>query len=284
MIQSYILKKIKPRIKRLLYASRRTYVNGFYAFDMAELKDALHTMGVGQGQVILIHSSFDAFVGFKGKASDVIELLEELTGAEGTLLMPSLPFGGTALDYIKSGKVTDISRTPSRNGLLTELFRRQKGTLRSIHPTHPVLARGPHAESMLADHEHATTPCGEHSPFAKLMDEDGKILFLGTDIETMTFFHYLEERFENRLDCSPFTTEAFEVEFKAYGELKTVHMRLFDKDVSRRRSIVLLLSELQRMNGITGVRVGKLSILLVDAQIACKAFEACLDSGKSFYE
>lgn len=284
MVQGDILKKTKTLIKRSRYALRTSYMNTFYAFDTMQLKDALRTVGVGQGQIVLAHSSFDAFEGFQGKASSVVETLEELLGPEGTLLMPSLPFGGTAIDYIQSGKITDIARTPSRNGLLTELFRRQKGTLRSIHPTHPVLARGKRAEFMLAEHERATTPCGEHSPFAKLLEVSGKILLLGTDIETMTFFHHLEERFESRLEHSPFTTEVFDTEVKVGGELKTVQTRLFDKDLSIRRSTKPLLPELQRLNGIASAKVGRVEMSLIDAGSACKAFEACLDSGKNFYE
>jgi aminoglycoside 3-N-acetyltransferase len=193
-----------------------------------------------------------------------------------------MPFNGTAMDYVTSGKVTDIARTPSRMGMLTEVFRRQKGTLRSVHPTHPVLARGAKASTMLADHSRATTPCGAHSPFAKLLEEHGQILLLGTDIEAMTFFHYLEERFEDALKPSPFTSEVFEIPVKNDVETVTVKTRLFDAAMSRRRSTLPLLPELKRHRGCTSGRVGILQLLLIDAGAAEAAFARSLDKGLRF--
>ena len=273
----------KKLIKKLLRASRRSYVERFHSFDAAALKEALRELGIARGQAVMVHSSFDAFEGFTDKPSDVVAVLEDLVGPEGTILMPSIPFTATAIGYIRSGKVTDIARTPSRNGMLTEVFRRQKVTLRSVHPTHPVLARGMRATYMLADHRHAATPCGDRSPFAKLLEEKGKILFLGASIEAMTFFHHLEERFEDRLDPSPFASEIFEAQVKNGAETVTVKTRLYDTDLPRRRSILPLQPELQRLGGCVSGKIGVLQLLLVDAEAARDAFEQALENGKSFY-
>src|SRR5262245_10853751 len=172
-------------------------------------RKALQDLGVKHGDTIMVHSAYDSFRGFSGKPIEVLEMLEELVSLEGTLLMPSMPFTGTAVDYVRSGAVTDIARTPSHMGLLTEIFRSQSGTNRSVRPTHSVLALGVRCIAMIQDHTTAKSPCGAGSPFEKLLEADGKILFLGTSIETMTFFHYLEERFEDRLTVSPFTSEMF---------------------------------------------------------------------------
>ena len=279
-----VLKRSKKLVKRLLVASRRNYVETFHAFDAVALEEALRKLGVAQGQAVLVHSSFSAFEGFSDKPSDIVEALENLVGSGGTILMPSLPFTETAINYVRSGKITDIMKTPSRNGLLTEVFRRQKGTLRSLHPTHPVLARGARATAMLAGHCQATTPCGEESPFAKLLEENGKILFLGTSIETMTFFHYLEERYEDRLDPSPFSAEIFEIQVKNGTETVMVKTRLFDTKLSRCRSVMPLLPELQRLGGCTPGKVGVLQLLLIDAVAARDAFERCLENEIRFYE
>src|SRR5262245_32060083 len=165
-------------------------------------RKALQDLGVKHGDTLMVHSAYDSFHGFSGKPIEVLEMLEDLVALEGTLLMPSMPFTGTAVDYVRSGAITDIARTPSRMGLLTEIFRRQSGTIRIVSPPHPVLARGLQAVAMIQDHETAKSPCGAGSPFEKLLEASGKILFLGTSIETMTFFHYLEERFEDRLTVS----------------------------------------------------------------------------------
>jgi aminoglycoside 3-N-acetyltransferase len=276
-------KTLKKLAKELLRASRRWYVTTLRSFDIAALKSALRQLGLAPGQALMVHSSFDAFLGFTGKPTDVIAALETLVAPGGTILMPSIPFGGTAIDYVKSGNITDIERTPSRTGILTELFRRQKGTLRSVHPTHPVLARGSRAAAMLKDHRLASTPCGAHSPFAKLLEEKGKILFLGATIDSMTFFHYLEEVFEDRLKPSPFTSEVFEVPVRSGTDTFLLRMRLFDKDMSRRRTITPLVSELNRLGGSVSGRVGTLPLMLVDAVAVRDAFESAIKNGTPLY-
>jgi aminoglycoside 3-N-acetyltransferase len=169
-------------------------------------------------------------------------------------------------------------------GLISELFRRQKGTLRSVHATHPVLARGARAAQMLAGHENAASPCGAGSPFARLLEANGKILLLGTSIETMTFFHYLEEEFEPRLAVSPLTSEFFTAEVRAEGKPVQVRTRLFEPSLSRRRRIDVMLPELRRLNGISAARAGVVPITLIEAAAARRAFESILNKGLSFYE
>jgi aminoglycoside 3-N-acetyltransferase len=83
--------------------------------------------------------------------------------------------------------------TPSHTGILTELFRRQFATVRSIHPTHSVAGRGPAAESMIAGHHIDDTPCSANSPFGKLADHDAYVLLLGVGLECCTLIHYCEE-------------------------------------------------------------------------------------------
>ena len=276
-------KPAKRFVKDRLRSLNRLYARRLHPFDAAQLGAALRGLGIAPGDVVMVHSAYDAFRGFAGKPTDVLAVLEDAVGPGGTLLMPSLPFTGTAVDYVRSGAVTDLARTPSRMGLLSELFRRQKGTLRSAHPTHPVLTRGARAEELVAGHETARSPCGAGSPFAKLLEADGKILFLGVSIDSMTFFHFLEEHFEDRLRPSPFTGETFDAPVRRGGETVTVRTRLFDPALSRRRDIGVMLPELRRLGGLREAKVGLVPLLLVRAASARDAFAAALDKGKSFY-
>jgi aminoglycoside 3-N-acetyltransferase len=271
---------VKDRLRRL----HAFYARTVHGFDAPALRASLRLGGVAPGDTVFVHSAFNAFHGFSGRPSEILDALEALVGAEGTILMPSLPFSGSALTYVKSGAVTDIARSPSRTGLLTELFRRQKGTLRSVHPTHPILARGARAAAMIDGHLDAGSPCGAGSPFARLLETSGKILFLGVDIRSMTFFHYLEERFESRIVPSPLTAEVFDVPVRTGGETLTAHTRLYNPELSGRRNIGVLLPELRRRGGITTGKVGLLPWMLVRTDAAQQAFEAVLDAGKTFYD
>jgi len=90
--------------------------------------------------------------------------------------------------------VFDVGKSPANTGLLCELFRRQPGVRRSLHPTHSMCAKGPLAEILLADHYKDTLlSCGPRSPYAKLVDYDGQILGLGLPSGYTTFLHVVED-------------------------------------------------------------------------------------------
>jgi aminoglycoside 3-N-acetyltransferase len=277
------IKTAKKTVKVLLRYSYSSYVDLFHAFKTETFRKALRDLGVLHGDTLLVHSAYDAFRGFSGKPTDVLQTLGELVGPDGTLLMPSIPFTGTAVDYVHSGAITDLARTPSRMGLLSEIFRRQVGTIRSVSPTHPVLARGARAQAMIKDHAIAKSPCGAGSPFEKLLEVNGKILFLGVSIESMTFFHYLEEKFENRLAVSPFTSEVFAIPVQVGGKRITVNTRLFNPQLSRRRRIEIMLPELRRMRAVQEGKIGVLPLSMVAATAARDAFVAILERKKNFY-
>src|SRR5262249_12540176 len=162
------------------------------------------------GDVVFAHVAFNQFLGFEGGPGDVIQVLQRVVGDSGTVLMPTLPFGGTAVEYAERHPMTDLVRTPSAMGFVTEIFRRMPGVIRSAHPTHPVAAWGAKAAELTCDHHLAETPCGKQSPYLRLLDVEGKILFLGAEIAAMTFYHGVEEILEPRMPFSPFTRAWYE--------------------------------------------------------------------------
>jgi aminoglycoside 3-N-acetyltransferase len=152
-------------------------------------------------------------------------------------------------------------------GLITELFRRSPGVVRSTHPTHSVAAWGAAARTLIEGHHRAKTPCGEHTPYSRLLDCCGKILFLGTGISVMTFFHAVEENIEPLLPFSPFTKEYFQLQSQdEHGNTVVTETRLFDPLVSRKRNLTKLVTVLQERGAWNETRLGKLSILLLTAQ------------------
>ena len=108
-------KKTKLAIKGRLKSLRMRYVRWRYAFDTEQLRPFLRDLGLKKGDVVLVHSSYNKFEAYCGKPMEVIETLQDTLGPEGTLLMPTMPFSGTALDYIRKGKPFDARRTPSRS-------------------------------------------------------------------------------------------------------------------------------------------------------------------------
>jgi aminoglycoside 3-N-acetyltransferase len=261
------LKPLKQRIKRVLRRAKSTYVNRFHRFTPEDLGRTLKALGLAPGDAVLTHSSFDRFEGFAGGVGDAIRVLKESVGDHGTLLMPTMTFTGSAVDYARAAAITDLQATPSRNGLITEIFRRMPGVTRSVHPTHPVAVFGSLAEEFVRDHHHAGTPCGRPSPFMQLLDHKGKILFLGVDIQSMTLFHALEELLEGDMPFSPFTKEVFELRTRnREGQVVVTKTRLYDRSLSSKRDTEIMMPILKANGWWKESRVGLLPVILLEAQ------------------
>jgi len=150
---------------------------------------ALMACGLRRGGIVLVHSSLSSMGYVLGGAETVIRGLLEALGPEGTLLLPTLSY-----EYVGAHqRVFDMLHTPSNVGAIPEHFRTREGTLRSICPTHSVCGIGPLAEAILSEHHLGETPCGSHSPFRKLRDLGGQILFLGCGLRPNTSMHGVEE-------------------------------------------------------------------------------------------
>lgn len=156
----------------------------------------LHALGVRPGGVLLVHASLRSLGTIPGaetpiaRAEAVIQGLFGALGREGTLLLPALSYQTVTREH----PVFDVLATPSCVGGLTEYFRTRTGALRSIHPTHSVCGAGLRAAELLDGHELDTTPCGPHSPFARLPGANGQVLFLGCGMRPNTSMHAIEEQ------------------------------------------------------------------------------------------
>lgn len=266
MFVSLLPASIKARIKGQAKSLRQQYVRLAHGFSRQDLARLLRTLGISPKDVVMVHSAFDRFEGFDGKPTDVISALQAAVGEEGAVLMPTIPFAGTAIEYVKTLGMFDVARTPSRMGLITEVFRRMPGVVRSIHPTHSVAAWGKRSAELIKDHNMAKTPCGKLSPFGQLPDIGGKILLLGADIESMTFFHCIEEDLEPLMPFSPFTKDIFVLSSKdAEGHIVETRTRLFDPHVSRRRNLQKLVPFLKDKGYWHEARVGLLRGIILKA-------------------
>ena len=139
---------------------------------------------------------------YEGTAYDLLEFLIRLVGSQKTLAMPAFFFGSPELynrAYYKKYPRFDVRRTPSQMGLVTELFRRSSGTVRSLHPTHSVSALGPLAEEICATHHLSPWACGELSPFGVMSRYKTIIVGLGVECyRSLTQVHSMEERLGSR--------------------------------------------------------------------------------------
>ncbi|MBU6367005.1 MAG: AAC(3) family N-acetyltransferase [Gemmatimonadetes bacterium] len=275
----------KRQLKGQIKFVRSRLLKALHGFRREELTALCRRLGVAPGDRLLVHSSYDAFGAFLGAPSDVVASLQDAVGPGGLVAMPTIPFDGLALDHIRSGRVFDVRRTPSRMGLITEIFRRSTGVVRSVHPTHAVAAWGKGADTLVADHHLAATPCGRGSPYARLAERDGKVLLLGAPIEAMTYFHTLEEELGAGMPVSPFTDEQFTVPaVDATGRTLEVRTRLFNPELSRRRQVARLRAPLEARGAWAEGRVGTVRAILLRMGDVAACARALAAEGRYCYD
>lgn len=278
------MQTLKARLRGPYRKARLRYIRWRYGFGQRELLQALQATGVKPGDAILVHSSMRGFEGFQGTARDILAAFRDAIGSAGMLMMPRLSFTGSAIDFAESGRVFDPRVTPSQVGLLPEVFRRSAGVTRSLHPTHSVAAMGPDSAWWLADHHLADTPCGRGTPFYRLLERDGKIVLAGTGIAALTFFHSVEEAIESRMPFSPFTEERFVMRCRVEGQvIESAPMRLYARDVSRRRRLAPLEGELRASGLWKESRTGTLTLVTLGARDVLRTLEEMAARGVFCY-
>jgi aminoglycoside 3-N-acetyltransferase len=279
-----LIQQLKSQIRQRRSQVRATLIKRFYRFSPAQFGQALSGLGIKEGEVLCVHSSFNQFLGFEGHVGDALSVLQVAVGPGGGLVMPNQPFSGSAITYARSGKATDLRRTPSRMGFLTEILRRTKGAVRSINPTHPVAAWGSAGVALVGEDWKAKTPCGAGTAYYRLLECDARIVMLGTGIQPMTFYHCVEELIEPLMPMSPFTVEEFAMQTRdASGELYASTMRLYAPGLSARRRMSLLVPDLQNRESWRTARIGRLDIISVSARDVLDACKSMAERGEFCY-
>ena len=144
---------------------------------------------VKTGDTLFIHSSMD-FLNISFTPFRLLTLLIETVGQEGTLLFPGWHFTERAEDFLRNeNNIFDMRRSPAVMGLLPELARRLPDAYRSIHPSNSIIGIGKHAREILSGHEQSVYPCGECSPYYKMLKYHAKIVGIGANTNFLSFVH-----------------------------------------------------------------------------------------------
>jgi aminoglycoside N3'-acetyltransferase len=153
---------------------------------ISDLRQHLIDLGVTPGRTLWVQSSWNEFYNVPLRPSEMIEMLRDLLGPEGTLAMPAFPIDQNP------DKVFLVDKAPVYTGLLCEVFRRLPEVRRSIHLGSSVCAIGPQADFLVRDHHLTSMPWGAQSPFCRLAELDARMLGLGAGFEYMTPLHAVE--------------------------------------------------------------------------------------------
>ena len=106
-------------------------------YTKEQLKKQLENMGLTGDETILIHSSMKSIGEVEGGADTVLDAWIEYFG-HGLLLLPTHTWKNINAD----SPVFNSKETPSCVGLLTNMFLKRDGVIRSLHPTHSMAGIG----------------------------------------------------------------------------------------------------------------------------------------------
>ena len=151
-----------------------------------QIVHAIRSLGVGAGDLMIVHSSFKSLGGVAGGPAAVASALVDAVSPGGSVFVPTFTYGVDAYDPATS---------PSGDGVITEAFRKLPNAVRSLHPTHPVAGIGPEASAILEGHDRVHA-FARNSPLWRLWERDAWVLLIGVGHFANSAAHVAEELLE----------------------------------------------------------------------------------------
>lgn len=157
-------------------------------YSKCELIKGFEGIGILPEDTLLVHSSMKSIGEVENGADTVLDAFIEYM-KPGLLIFPTHTW-----DRINNDNpLFDPLKEPSCVGILTNLFMKRPGVIRSWHPTHSVAAIGKGAKEYVSGEEDSHSPCPRKGCYGKLYDRKAKILFLGCSLKKNTYLHGVEE-------------------------------------------------------------------------------------------
>jgi aminoglycoside N3'-acetyltransferase len=166
-------------------------------YNSINFKKDLLKIGVKSGDSVFVMCSANKVfkkTGYRLPVHFVLKDLIEVIGETGTVM--ALGFSEKRKTIIKRESIFDIKKTPTDCGIFSELLRRKKGAIRSIHPIFSAIAYGEKAKEYCLEHHKSPYPFGKYSPYYKITHDGGKYLGIGVGVEAYTPAHMIEDYFE----------------------------------------------------------------------------------------
>ena len=177
----------------------------------ADIHNFLRAAGIQPTDTVLVHTSMRAIGEVEGGCDELIDgFVSYLT--DGLFVVPTHTWGTVG----RTESVYDVRTAIPCIGALPTVAAFRKDGVRSLHPTHSVAAFGKRAVEFVRGEEASQTPCPVGGVWARLYDENAKILLLGVLMNRNTYIHAVDEMIgvEGKLreDSFPLTVLGYEGE------------------------------------------------------------------------
>ena len=186
---SLFKKNLHKRIGKLIWKKK---------YSANDILQKMISMGMKPGDIVFIHSSMKEFYNYVGSPEELISLIINYLGKEGTLMMPAYPKNFSSISKtclsenyhgINDEIKFDVKNTPTGAGYLAEVFRKMPGVKRSINLQHSTCAIGKQADYLLSEHHLSNTCWDEKSPYYKMTVLDAKVFSFGLPYFISTVIH-----------------------------------------------------------------------------------------------
>ena len=263
----FLLKLYREKKKASHFKSLENQRDKGEAVSESQLIEDLKNVGIKSDDVLLVHSSLSKIGFVENGPKTVVDALFKVIGDNGHLLMPNSPNSGMQLEYIRELELFDVLKTPSKLGSISEYFRKLPNVVRSAHPTEPVSYAGNNSDYFVGEHFGELTPYTKKSPFYRVSEQEGKILYLGVTLDNAgTNLHTLEDSVDN-FKYPVYFDEIFEVNVKlASGEIKKMNTRVHNPSQSNKRRCDELIPLFIERGVMKEVTIGNAKSLLVEAK------------------
>lgn len=236
------------------------------ALNCEDLEKQFRFIGIQEGDSVLVHCAFSKIGPVVGGPETFIQALKNVVGAEGNILMPSSPNNSFQLEYIQKIQSFDVQNEPSKMGWLSEKFRKSEQIFRSAHPAEPVCAWGKNAKWLTENHEIDGTAYGKNSPFYKLTELNGKILYIGVTLDNAgTSLHILEDAVQD-FPYPVYRPESYKISILNEGRTYEIVTKVHNPEQSKKRKCDQLLPLFEAEKVAVKVKIGNAPTWLFEAK------------------
>ncbi len=170
--------------------------NELYNFDL--IIENLKRIGVKDGTILIIHSSYDSLANCSIKPKEIINKLVELIGDEGTLVMNSARVLKKNIE--NCNLIYDIHKSRVWTGVLPHIMVKDPRAEISEFPFNPIVAIGKYAKIITSsnfDQNNFESCCGPNSGWKFCVEKNAIVVGLGINlVHSATIMHVSEENHE----------------------------------------------------------------------------------------